>query len=97
MEIIRAKIKQDRLERAKTLVPAVLRLCQQHDVTVVENDHGFQFRKAEYVIVWSPRTNKVLIQYRIKGHGKAGPCRSKASARAEPKIVQALTSLLEIV
>ncbi len=91
----KAKVLQGRLAQAKKLVPAVLKFCEEHGVEVKENDHGYQFRKAEYVILWSPRTNKVSVQYRIKGHGNTVTFKGKRSTVS--KIMQALKSLAEIL
>lgn len=95
MRVRKTKVLRERLERAEKLVPTVLELCEKSNIKVDQNDHGFQFRKAEYVILWSPRTNKIAVQYKVRGHDKttkfAGDSRAQKS-----KIIQALESLLEV-
>jgi len=85
--------RKHRRELASRLLPAIKLLCERYDIQVDSNDHGFQFRKNEYVLLWSPSTNKVSIQYRLSGHGNTVHFESRSD---KPKILEALTKLVEV-
>lgn len=92
---LEARIVKDwRIKRAKKLVPAIESFCQQHGIAISENTHGYQFRKAEYVLTWNIRTNKVIVQYRISGHDKPAIFKGEA-CQTSPKVLQALQSLAQ--
>jgi len=86
--------RRHRRARANALIPAVRLLCEKYGIDITCNDHGYQFRKGEYVVLWSPSTNKVNIQYTISGHGQTVPF--DAGSTDKPKILEALTRLIEV-
>jgi hypothetical protein len=87
--------RKHRRDRAAALMPAVKALCERYRITIDVNDHGYQFRKAEYVVLWSPGTNKVSIQYTMSGHGNTVQFTSDPKS-GKPKIVEALLRLIEV-
>jgi hypothetical protein len=89
--------RKHRRDRAAAILPIVKALCERYVIQMSSNDHGYQFRKAEYVVLWNPGTNKVNIQYTLPGHGDTVQFRpDPRRARSEPKIVEALFRLIEV-
>jgi hypothetical protein len=76
-------------------MPAVKALCERYAIRMDVNDHGYQFRKSEYVVLWNPGTNKVSIQYTLPGHGNTVQF-SPDLKLGRPKIVEALLRLIEV-
>jgi hypothetical protein len=83
-----------RRAKAMEILPAVKTLCERYTIAISCNDHGYQFRKAEYVVLWHPGTNKVVIQYRLRGHGDT--VLFAADNQSRPKIVEALLRLIKV-
>jgi hypothetical protein len=84
-----------RRDRAAVILPVVKALCERYGICCDVNDHGYQFRKSEYVLLWSPGTNKVSIQYTLPGHGNTVQF-SPDPKSGKPKIVEALLRLIEV-
>ena len=84
-----------RRDRAAVILPVVKALCERYGIRIDVNDHGYQFRKSEYVLLWNPGTNKVSIQYTMPGHGNTVQFGSD-SRSDKPKIVEALLRLIEV-
>jgi len=87
--------RKHRRDRAATIMPAIKALCERYTIQIDVNDHGYQFRKAEYVVLWSPGTNKVSVQYTLSGHGDTVQFRSDPKS-GKSKIVEALLRLIEV-
>jgi hypothetical protein len=87
--------RKHRRDRAAVIMPAVKALCERYAIRIDVNDHGYQFRKAEYVVLWNPGTNKVSIQYTLPGHGNTVQF-SPDPKLGKPKIVEALLRLIEV-
>jgi len=68
---LKRRRRMGRAQRWKSAVKHVPRLtafCAEHGVEMRSVDGGYQFRFMEYVIIWFPATNKVLVQYQLPGH-----------------------------
>ncbi|MBV6342715.1 hypothetical protein [Candidatus Magnetobacterium casense] len=77
-------------------MPVIREVCRRMGVTIRKVDHGFQFIRDEYIINWSPSTNRVSIQYRMSGHDRSIPF-NKDGKPGKPRILIALEELVEIV
>lgn len=87
--------RKHRRDRAAVMMPVIKALCERYAIRMAVNDHGYQFRKAEYVVLWNPGTNKVNIQYTLPGHGNTVPFSSDPKS-GKSKIVEALLRLIEV-
>lgn len=88
-----------RYQRKLTLVrhlPRLKYLCDTHGIETRRTEHGFQFLYREYVVNWSPTTNKVVIQYRLSGDGQTARF-GKNGQPGKPRIQVALEELIELV
>jgi hypothetical protein len=88
-----------RYQRKLTLVrhlPRLKEFCDIHRIGIKRTEHGYQFLYREYVVNWSPSTNKVLIQYRLSGDGHTAVF-SKNGQPGRPRIVIALEELVDLV
>jgi hypothetical protein len=68
---LKRKRKAGRAQRCKLAsryVPRLQEFCSEHDIEMKAVEGGFQFRFLEYVIVWFPATNRVLVQYQLPDH-----------------------------
>lgn len=86
-----------RLRRSRRLLPLIRTLCVRNRIIFWRNDHGYRFELREYVVLWSPSTNKVTIQYQ-DGSGKTmlyEPVLEPGETR--PKILRALCELSRVV
>lgn len=90
---VRKLYKRKRRDRAARLMPQIRLLCETAGISIVRVEHGYQFRRDEYVINWSPSTNRVQIQYALPGHGETVPFIRRGN---EPRIIIALKEVAEI-
>ena len=59
-------------------------------------EHGWQFFRDEYIINWSPSTNRVSISYRLSGHDRTIPF-TKEGRPNKPRVIVALEEIMEII
>lgn len=90
---VRRKLRRDAL---KSKMPILKALCNRTGITCVKVEHGYQFRRDEYVINWSPSTNKVSISYTLPGQSHTVPF-TKNGLPGKPRILIALEELIELV
>lgn len=91
----RSKLSRRRRRAAADgLLPAVRAICERAGIAINSTPHGWQFRKNEYIINWHPSSNKVRIQYTLKGDGKTVPF--DKSDPEKPRVILALEELIEI-
>jgi hypothetical protein len=88
--------RKHRRAKAMRLIPALRAICAHYDIDMSCNDHGYQFRKSEYVLLWSPASNKIKVQYRLSGHGDTVPFEVSGARSRNPKVVLALLKLIEV-
>lgn len=70
---VRRKKKLCNKLRKKSLLkklPVLRAVCNRAGIAMTKVEHGYQFSFREYLINWSPSTNKVTIQYRIPGENR---------------------------
>lgn len=87
--------RKHRRQSALKKVPILQDFCERNGIAMLTTSHGYQFRKAEYVINWSPSTNGVQIQYALPGHNKTVPF-LKSGQFNKPKIMVALEEVIEL-
>lgn len=90
---VRKLYKRRRRDRAAFLLPQIRQLCESAGIEMLKVEHGWQFRRDEYVINWSPSTNRVQVQYALPGHGDTVPFIRRGEV---PRIVIALKEVAEI-
>jgi hypothetical protein len=90
---VRKLYKRRRRDRAACLLPQIRQLCESAGIEMLKVEHGWQFRRDEYVINWSPSTNRVQVQYALPGHGDTVPFIRRGEV---PRIVIALKEVAEI-
>lgn len=86
--------RDERAVRLKRLVPLIRDLCKMNQIELKQLEGGvFQFRKAEYIVSWSPRTNRIAVQYKGTewNHTFQGE-----SADGKAKILIALECLMNV-
>jgi hypothetical protein len=83
-----------RLAAARKL-PIIKDFCRRYDIEMLLTDHGYQFRKNEYIVNWSPSTNRVQIQYALPGHNKTVAFEGTGQYN-KPKILVALEEVIEM-
>ena len=88
--------RKHRRVKAMRLIPALRTICAHYGIDMSCNDHGYQFRKNEYVLLWSPSSNKIKVQYRLSGHGDTVPFGVSSARNRNPKVVLALLKLIEV-
>jgi hypothetical protein len=88
--------KRQRNRAAGKLLPRLKEFCQQNEVEMLEVGHGYQFKLREYVLNWSPSTNKVQVQYRLSGHGNTVRF-ARAGQPGKPRVVVALEEMIALV
>ena len=93
---IRRIYRKKRKVKSARLLPVLRQMCDAAQISMLEVEHGYQFRRNEYVINWSPTTNKVQIQYALAGHGQTIPFIRKGSYN-KPRIIVAIEELIELV
>jgi hypothetical protein len=76
-------------------LPLIKDFCASNNITITRIDHGYQFRKSEYIINWCPSSNKVNVQYVLSGHNKTIPFACKPDQN-KPKILIALESVVDV-
>lgn len=77
-------------------LPLIKEFCQKHDIEIRRLEHGFQFRLSEYIINWSPTSNRVQVQYSIPGHDQTVPF-SGEEVPGKLKIMCALEEAVQLV
>lgn len=91
------KICRDQRRRsAEKHLSRIQELCAKHGIVQKTVAHGYQFVLREYVINWSPSTNKVQVQYRLSGHDRTVRF-TKAGRPNTPRILVALEELVSLV
>lgn len=90
---VRKLYKRKRGDRAAVILPKIRQLCEAGGIEMLKVEHGWQFRRDEYVINWSPSTNRVQVQYALPGHGETVPFIRRGP---EPRILIALKEVVEI-
>ena len=93
---MRQIFRRKRKDKAARMMPVIRHICEAANIAITQVEHGFQFRRDEYVINWSPTTNKVQIQYALPGHGQTLPFLRKGSFN-KPRIIVAIEELANIV
>jgi hypothetical protein len=93
---LRRICRKKRTEAAQRHLTAIRKLCIEAGIEMRETEHGHQFLLREYVINWSPSTNRVQVQYRMSGHGRTVPF-TRAGADGKPRIVIALEEMAGLV
>lgn len=96
---VRRKSKLVRLIRREVLaqrIPALRQYCGRAGVEMLEVKHGWQFRYREYILNWSPTTNRVSIQYRMPGANRTVPF-TRNGEPGKPRIVVAIEEVLDLV
>ena len=63
---------------------------------MLQVQHGYQFRLREYIINWSPTTNKVKIQYCLPGNGQTVDFKRNGQPN-KPRILVALEEMVDRV
>lgn len=86
--------KRKRLVNLHKILPVVKELCKRSSISIRKTDHGYQFCRDEYIVNWSPTTNKVTIQYRLSGHNETILFTKQGE---KPRIVIAVQELVDIV
>jgi len=88
--------RKHRCRNARKWMPAIEEICRRAGVVIRNVEHGYQFRRDEYVLTWSPTTNRVSIQYSLPGHSTTVPFK-KDGRPGRPRVLVALEELVEIV
>lgn len=91
----RQLVKAARRTAQERHLPALRAYCAEHGISMREVEHGWQFERREYVINWNPATNKVVIQYRLPGHGETIRF-TRSGQPNKPRIVVALEELVSL-
>ena len=70
---------RERGQRLSRLVPVLRDVCDKNDIQVRDLDGSFQLRGGEYILTWTPSTNKIVVQYKgteychpFQGQGEDG-------------------------
>ncbi len=95
---IRQKKKLCNKLRKKALLkklPMLRAVCARTGIEMTKTDHGYQFSLLEYVINWSPSTNKVSVQYRLPGASNTVTF-ARDGEFGKPRILIALEELYHV-
>lgn len=83
-----------RCKLASRYVPRLRDFCAKHGVEMRSVDGGFQFRFMEYVIIWFPASNKVLVQYQLSGHNTV--LFKENGQHGKPRVQVALEEMVDL-
>jgi len=91
----RSKIcRRHRAKAAEGRLASIKEFCLRHGIEMTQTQHGWQFRKNEYVITWAPSSNRVSVQYALPGHGRTVPFAGDLNGRS--KILAALEEVCDV-
>jgi hypothetical protein len=86
--------RRERAARLQRLVPVLREFCERHGVQIRELEGSFQLRRGEYILTWTPSTNKITVQY--KGTDYCHPFQGQAED-GKAKILVALERLIGVL
>jgi len=75
-------------------LPLIKEFCKRYGIEMLPTSHGYQFRRAEYIVNWSPSTNRIQVQYSLSGHYKTVPFEGSGKYN-RPKVLIALEEVVE--
>lgn len=93
---LRKLCKQKRRAIALKRLPLIREYCKITGIQMLKTEHGYQFRKAEYILNWALPSNKIHIQYALPGHSHTVAFMGKGTQN-KPKILVALEEIAELV
>jgi hypothetical protein len=92
--------RKHRLDVSERRLPRLKEFCLRVGIDMRRTEHGWQFRKlgygCEYIVNWSPSTNRVRIQYALPGHGRTVPFTGGEGGGPKARILVALEELNEL-
>jgi len=92
----RAKMRRARYDRMVRFLPRLREFCARVAVTMRKTDggNGWEFRRGEYILLWTPATNTVVIQTTLRG---SADVRFKEPGRpGRPRILVALERVCSV-